>query len=260
VKRHFTKARAVAADLRAVLKPAPAWTPPPCGTPLPPPQPVALLAGGQSRRFGSDKARVLVAGQPLLLRNLRELTFGRNEAFVVGPPRDTYADLGVRSVPDKTPGEGPMGGLITALKYRRERWGEGPLGLSACDVIHYKMANVPGLLAMQLAGDQRRPDLLARIGMVDSHANPVFGAYHTDALPALEAAFADGERSLRRWLNNLPCEASEVAANQDQPPSFNTEEELQLAINLTLAFDAYHHADDNAHDNAEGYGNVLTDP
>ncbi|HEU5433144.1 MAG TPA: molybdenum cofactor guanylyltransferase, partial [Thermomicrobiales bacterium] len=82
---------------------------------------VAVLAGGMSRRMGSDKAMLrLGAGDaPLLqlaLERVRPLT---DDCFVVASDRPAYARFGAPVVADRRPGLGPLGGIATALAAAR---------------------------------------------------------------------------------------------------------------------------------------------
>lgn len=76
---------------------------------------IAILAGGQSRRMGQDKALVDFLGEPLLQRVIRRISPVTDDLFVVAPPRPGYEAFGVRLVPDRLPGCGPLGGIYTAL-------------------------------------------------------------------------------------------------------------------------------------------------
>ncbi len=71
-----------------------------------------ILAGGRSQRFGGvDKTRLPLAGRTLLERVVDALTPVTISRLVVGgAPR-----AGVDTVPDRYPGGGPLGGLLTAL-------------------------------------------------------------------------------------------------------------------------------------------------
>ena len=76
----------------------------------------AVLAGGASRRMGSDKAFAEVGGRPLVARAADTLArAGADPVAVVGGDAAGLARLGLHRVPDRWPGEGPLGGLITAL-------------------------------------------------------------------------------------------------------------------------------------------------
>src|SRR5467141_3332466 len=74
-----------------------------------------VLAGGGSTRFGRDKALVAFDGKHMLARMvelLREVTYIRK--FVAA--RWKYEAFGAEIVEDRWPGEGPLGGIITALE------------------------------------------------------------------------------------------------------------------------------------------------
>jgi len=86
----------------------------------------AVLCGGRSTRFGSDKARHAVAGRTLVERTLDSLAPAR-ERLLVGRP---YPVAGVRFVPDLREGLGPLGGLEAALSAASNPW----VALAACDL------------------------------------------------------------------------------------------------------------------------------
>jgi molybdopterin-guanine dinucleotide biosynthesis protein A len=75
-----------------------------------------LLAGGESRRMGKDKATVLVRGKPLwriqveLLRRLEPA-----EIFVSARTNPSWRPGDVRFVPDVPPSRGPLSGIAASL-------------------------------------------------------------------------------------------------------------------------------------------------
>lgn len=77
--------------------------------------PVYILAGGRSRRFGSDKARAVVHGHPLLSHVATMLEPVAASITVVADRAGKYDDLGFRTLADRRPDLGPLGGLETAL-------------------------------------------------------------------------------------------------------------------------------------------------
>jgi molybdenum cofactor guanylyltransferase len=90
----------------------------------------AILAGGQSQRFGSDKAEVLLDGKTLLDHVADTLRPQVHTLVVAG--REW---LGLESVSDlPAAGLGPLGGLCGALFYAQER-GFGAVLSSGCDLI-----------------------------------------------------------------------------------------------------------------------------
>ena len=75
----------------------------------------AVLAGGQSRRFGSDKALALLDGRTLLERAVTRLGQWCEAVVVIG--RETAPVPVVADWP--RPGMGPLGGIAGALRHAR---------------------------------------------------------------------------------------------------------------------------------------------
>lgn len=72
------------------------------------------MAGGASSRFGHDKALVRLAGRPALGRMIDLMGQVAPDVKIVGAP-GKYAEFGIEIVRDRWPGEGPLGGILTAL-------------------------------------------------------------------------------------------------------------------------------------------------
>lgn len=76
----------------------------------------AVLCGGDSRRMGEPKALVEIDGQPMAARAAMALTeAGASRVVLVGGDPSWAAGLALASIPDRWPGEGPLGGLATAV-------------------------------------------------------------------------------------------------------------------------------------------------
>jgi molybdopterin-guanine dinucleotide biosynthesis protein A len=80
-----------------------------------PPLTVALLAGGQSSRMGTDKSFVRVLGRPLIEDILAQVTGLGAETILVTNRPDDYRYLGLPLFTDVLPDKGALGGLYTAL-------------------------------------------------------------------------------------------------------------------------------------------------
>ena len=74
-----------------------------------------ILAGGGSTRFGRDKALVEVGGRPMISRMSELVRSVTRQMKIVAAP-GKYDAFGVEIVEDRWPGEGPLGGIITALE------------------------------------------------------------------------------------------------------------------------------------------------
>ncbi len=130
--------------------------------------PAYILAGGRSRRFGSDKARALVEGVPLIVGLARSLAEAGLPVTVVAARRDAYTDLKLRTIGDIVPGCGPLGGLWTALDdHRREGW----VFLCACDWVGVR----PEWVSMLLAKSGGAQAVL----FGSDREQPLFGFYHS---------------------------------------------------------------------------------
>jgi len=102
----------------------------------------ALLAGGRSSRFGSDKAMALLHGRRLLDRAFDQLAAHSDRVVVCGRPYPGFPFLPDRPRPDM----GPLGGLNAALHHGAEH-GFAAVLTSGCDVPIF-----PGALAEALIG------------------------------------------------------------------------------------------------------------
>ena len=82
-----------------------------------------VLAGGRSTRMGTDKAALRIDNESLLQRAQRVLQEAGCERVVLsGHPRtEWHGDC----VPDQFPGAGPVGGIISALRWATALTGSG---------------------------------------------------------------------------------------------------------------------------------------
>jgi molybdopterin-guanine dinucleotide biosynthesis protein A len=85
--------------------------------------PIIVLAGGASRRMGTDKRLVDIDGSPMLQRVIDGLVDAEEILVVIDParplPQDSSADRRVRQIADLRPGEGPLAGLEAGLTAAR---------------------------------------------------------------------------------------------------------------------------------------------
>ena len=83
----------------------------------------AVLCGGASRRMGVDKAAVEVDGTPMARRVGDVLAAaGCSPVIAIGGDPTALGHLGLDVVDDGFPGQGPLGGILTALsRWRTDR-------------------------------------------------------------------------------------------------------------------------------------------
>jgi molybdopterin-guanine dinucleotide biosynthesis protein A len=145
----------------------------------------AVLTGGASTRMGRDKALVEVDGVAMAERVASALRgAGARDVGRIGS-----------DVPDLYPGAGPLGGIITALRWA----GDEDVVVAPCDMPWIEAAHVAALIGA-LSDD-------VDVAVSQQH---LFAAWQPSALTALEAAFAAGERAPKRALARLRVRAVEL--------------------------------------------------
>lgn len=160
-----------------------------------------VLCGGESSRMGVDKAAIEVCpGVSQLERQLSLLEpFCSRLAACVGPSSRPGRALpkGVAAVRDADDVEGPMGGVIAAL-----RLGAGlPVLALACDMLYVESSHLVQLL------NRRDPQVLATAFVAtDGLPDPMFCLYEASSLPQMVACAAAGRASLRHFLSGVPVE------------------------------------------------------
>lgn len=177
----------------------------------------AVLCGGDSRRMGRDKALLAIDGVAMAERVARALAAGGcGEVVLVGGHRDgLIAATGRPWREDRWPGDGPLGGLLTALAAAGDR----DVVVAACDLPDLDGATVAALVA---AG---REDAAAdAVVAVTAHPHLV-GWWRSTTRPQVERLFAGGERGIRRALRHL--HVIEVAVPPEVVRNVNTPEELR---------------------------------
>ncbi len=82
---------------------------------IPLPLTAVILAGGQSRRLGTDKALLRFQGQTLLAASVARLRPLCQEVIVVTNTPQAHAHPAARLVGDLFPGKGALGGIYSGL-------------------------------------------------------------------------------------------------------------------------------------------------
>jgi molybdopterin-guanine dinucleotide biosynthesis protein A len=178
--------------------------------------PAYILAGGASRRFGSDKARAEIDSVPLILRLARSVEPCVARVVVVAARADEYADLGLNTVGDLIPDCGPLGGLLTALCDLGDAdW----LLLLSCDLTEFRPQWLDALRAA------RTPD--ARVVAFQSEPRQPFPAlYHQDLIPSVREALDQNRLLMQGLLRSTATATAPLPSDWPQVPQANTREDL----------------------------------
>jgi molybdopterin-guanine dinucleotide biosynthesis protein A len=80
---------------------------------------VAILAGGQSKRMGRNKAFLELGGQLVIERVIATVAPLTDDLLLGTNSPEQYAHLGLRMVPDVYPDKAALGGIYTAIAAAR---------------------------------------------------------------------------------------------------------------------------------------------
>lgn len=181
----------------------------------------AILAGGQSSRFGRDKAEALLNDKRLIDHVAEALGPQADALLVVGGPQRS----GLQHVPDRpAPNLGPLGGLNAAL-HAAASGGFDWVLTAPCDA-----ARLPVDLAARLHAGLG--DALAAYAHADGRDHPTFGLWSVRLAPALDAWLAASpsprDRAIRRWAATVG--AVSVAFPDGSFANINTPQDLAALI------------------------------
>jgi molybdopterin-guanine dinucleotide biosynthesis protein A len=185
---------------------------------------IAVLAGGQSRRMGRDKAQLRIDGVSLLERMVHAAREATPAVLVVGRARPPdWAGDDVPFVPDAVPGIGPLGGLATALRHQPEGAPSDAVLLVACDMPKLTAGALRWLLDAA-SGHRLQHGLVVRNG---ERIETLFGIYTWACLPLIERQIASGRRSLQALIEAgqfvriaAPPEIAAALVNVNTPEEF----------------------------------------
>lgn len=188
-----------------------------------------ILAGGQSRRMGEDKARLLLGDTPLLARAVTRLT--PQVAALIVNRHDEAAPIDTSGLPVVTdaPGahQGPLAGILAALDWARQNkiaW----VASVAVDTPFFPRDVVERLAAAA----QGKEMAVASSG---GRLHPVFGLWKATLAPVLVDHIADSRRSVLDWAVSHGAGVADWP-NEPYDPFFNIN--MPSDVSAALAIEA----------------------
>lgn len=184
----------------------------------------AVMAGGQSRRMGRDKATLVWRGAMLGTRTAQTLSLAGCEPVVqIGGSSLT----GVPIVDDLYPGEGPLGGLLTALASLQQAL----VAVVACDLPGLGSSTVTRLIDA-IESTSQAEVAVAR----GERLEPLCAVWRREPSRRVgEELWVAGQRSVRALLHQLVAVEVRVAAAEVL--NANTPEALHTAGNVDVMAD-----------------------
>jgi molybdenum cofactor guanylyltransferase len=182
-----------------------------------------VLAGGQSSRFGSNKALALINGETLAARMLRLLSVHCGQVALsateqlLGPDTPTLAD------PSGAPA-GPLAGVLAGLRWAKSIGAEW-LVTAPCDA-----PLLPEDFLARLVEAAESAGARAAVIASSDGVHPLSAAWRVALLPALETALAKGHPPVHAFLEDLGAVKLQVA--DEHLLNINTPSDLERAGQL----------------------------
>lgn len=176
----------------------------------------AVLVGGQSSRFGSNKALFLIDDLPMA-RVIADKMYAAEitQVVVVGDTPSIANSLDLDFIADSYPGQGPLGGLITVM----QTVAADVLCVLPCDVPQISSDSIRQLVNAVL--DCNNIDM-AILATADDHWLCSSLRVST-CLPILIKRFAAGERAIHRAVSTF--EIKRIFVTEWEATNVNTLDE-----------------------------------
>ncbi len=150
---------------------------------------IAVLAGGKSRRMGTDKSFVLLNGKPLLKHVIERVSELQLPVILIANEIEKYTGFGLPIFSDIIPNAGSLGGLYTALQQTST---ERTRTLCvACDMPFLNPTLLRFLIDQSLEYDVVVP-------FVDGTAHGLHAVYSPSCLPMMKKQIESGDFTIQR--------------------------------------------------------------
>lgn len=180
---------------------------------------LAVLAGGGSSRMGTPKSLLEYHGTPLLEYILDNLSAYFGEMLISANEELPLVFGGVRRVPDKVPGYGPIGGIVSCLAEATfDR-----VFVTACDIPTINS----GLIGEMLRLGRRCDVVVPRTQQ--GFLEPLHALYRRETLPWIEGVMARGEKRIRAMYEQVKTCYIDLRPDQELM-NINTPEEYRRVV------------------------------
>lgn len=157
----------------------------------------AVLIGGKGRRFGGDKTKIKLNGEPLIERILRSLSGLFDDVLLVGS-KNFHVKGELRCVPDIFGSIGSIGGIHTAVYYSKNSHSF----ICACDMPFVER----GFIKFLTGFVEENPELDVVIPSSEIGLEPLCAVYSKRTIPVFEMLIKSGEKRIIKALDYLKHE------------------------------------------------------
>jgi molybdenum cofactor guanylyltransferase len=170
-----------------------------------------VQAGGGSTRFGADKALVEIEGKTLLVRTVELVASVCEETRIVAPA-GKYTNAPVSIVADKWPGQGPLGGILTALDFCNEKFRIANGGGCCALIVSCDMPFLTREWLAYLCDRAVKSTACVVVPESENGLEPLCACWRGDAAAMVQAAFDGGVRKVTEAMKRLAMEVLDEAA------------------------------------------------
>ncbi len=178
-----------------------------------------ILAGGKSRRMGSDKGLVPLNGKPMVQHVIEKAQSVAGRVMII-TNQSGYRHFGVPTYSDLIQDKGPLGGIYTGLHYSKTDYN---LVLS-CDI-----PLVPVSFLNKLAN--YRGNGCAYIPVHEGRQQPLCAVYKKEIVSRIKLSIEAGELSMHKFLTKINTVFIDISDYETEYENWfanlNTPNELQ---------------------------------
>ncbi len=151
-----------------------------------------ILAGGENRRMGTDKAFLEINGRPLIEHILAVFSTLFARTIVVTNTPDRYRNYGVEVTSDALDIRGPLTGIYSGLLRSTDEYNF----VAACDMpfLNPRLISYMGEIA---AGQD------AVVPKFNGYLEPLHAVYRRGLLPIMEAQIPKQDRRIRALFDHI---------------------------------------------------------
>ena len=153
----------------------------------------AILAGGSSRRMGTNKAFIRIDGSTVIERSVKLFREAFDDIFIVANDVLLYEGLDARVVSDLIKGAGSLGGIYTAVFHSRDK----SVFVAACDMPSLDLEAVRRTAGTPLGGFD------AAVPFIGGRYHPMHAVYSRKCLKPIKAMIEDGNLRVTDLLERI---------------------------------------------------------
>lgn len=153
----------------------------------------AILAGGSSRRMGTNKAFIKIDGSTIIERSVKLFREVFDDLYVVANDVLLYEHLDARVVSDIIKGAGSLGGIYTAVFHSRDK----SVFVAACDMPSLDREAIRRTAETPLGGFD------AVVPFIGGRYHPMHAVYSRKCLKPIKAMIEEGNLRVTDLLDRI---------------------------------------------------------